>query len=45
MPPNPKLLGACITNQSVMVTGAAGSIGSELCRQIVSINRSSCALR
>jgi FlaA1/EpsC-like NDP-sugar epimerase len=35
VPPNPELLEACIIGQSVMVTGAAGSIGSELCRQIV----------
>lgn len=31
----PKLLQKCISNQNVMVTGAGGSIGSELCRQII----------
>ncbi|HKK22438.1 MAG TPA: nucleoside-diphosphate sugar epimerase/dehydratase, partial [Pseudohaliea sp.] len=36
VPPHPELIDRCITDKVVMVTGAGGSIGAELCRQILS---------
>jgi FlaA1/EpsC-like NDP-sugar epimerase len=37
VPAQAELLEHCIKRQSVLVTGAGGSIGSELCRQILSL--------
>jgi len=35
VPPYPDLISKCITNKAVLVTGAGGSIGSEICRQVL----------
>ena len=35
VPPHPELIDRCITDKVVMVTGAGGSIGAELCKQIL----------
>ncbi|WP_448654214.1 polysaccharide biosynthesis protein [Pseudomonas fluorescens] len=38
VPAQGELLEHCIRRQSVLVTGAGGSIGAELCRQILALN-------
>ena len=44
VPPDAQLLGQNITGKVVMVTGAGGSIGSELCRQILAQHPSTLVL-
>jgi FlaA1/EpsC-like NDP-sugar epimerase len=44
IPPNLELLKKNILNQVVLVTGAGGSIGSELCRQIIKLSPKSLIL-
>lgn len=40
VPPRLDLFAKCVQGQNVLVTGAGGSIGSELCRQIMAVNPS-----
>ena len=35
VPPNQELLAKCVYRKKILVTGAGGSIGSEICRQIL----------
>lgn len=44
VPAQKELLARCVTGKVVMVTGAGGSIGSELCRQIFSLRPSAILL-
>lgn len=44
VPPNENLMHECLFNKVILVTGAAGSIGSELCREILKYNPSTLIL-
>lgn len=38
VPPNMDLFARCVHRQNILVTGAGGSIGSELCRQVMTLS-------
>src|SRR5690606_14733346 len=44
VPPDVQLMAACVKDSNVLVTGAGGSIGSELCRQILKLKPSTLVL-
>ena len=44
VPPNPELLSSAISGKTILITGAGGSIGSELCRQILHLGPKSLVL-
>jgi FlaA1/EpsC-like NDP-sugar epimerase len=44
VPPDQQLMTACVEDSNVLVTGAGGSIGSELCRQLLRLKPSTLVL-
>ncbi|MEL4181428.1 polysaccharide biosynthesis protein [Roseateles sp. PN1] len=44
VPPDPRLISLNVTDKVVLITGAGGSIGSELCRQVLAQKPSSLVL-
>ena len=44
VPPDAELLARCVRNRSVLITGAGGSIGGQLCREALALNPSKLVL-